>query len=261
MNLSINETITIFRFLVALSLFFQNIEYIILKPITIDNGLWNFKFFKDDFKRLPPSIFKILSICLSDHFYISILLIRLFSGLILFFCFSSVAAIFLFLTTLLLSIRFRGSFNGGSDYMSLILCMSLILICIFLNHPIIVKGTLWYITLQVTFSYFYAGLVKLKNPNWYNGKAIQTFLSSIHYNPPKIIVTLLSKNQIAKPISILILIFECTFPIIFISKKLAIIYIVSAFLFHLSNYLLFGLNRFLWIWSSSYICLYYCLVI
>jgi len=68
--------------------------------------------------------------------------------------------------------RFQGPYNGGSDRMSLLIlcCLSLVLFMPTTQWKEYVFG---YLALQLVLSYFIAGWVKIINPEWRNGRALQ----------------------------------------------------------------------------------------
>ena len=68
--------------------------------------------------------------------------------------------------------RFQGPYNGGSDRMSLLTlcCLSLVHFMPTLQWQEYVFG---YLALQLVLSYFIAGWVKIVNPQWRNGHALQ----------------------------------------------------------------------------------------
>ncbi len=147
--------------------------------------------------------------------------------------------------------RFHGPYNGGSDRMGL-----LILFCITLAH--ILPEQYWkevafgYLALQLTLSYFMAGYVKIINPDWRSGRALQDVFLFSTYPVSEGLRTLAERPRILLAASWCVLIFELIFPLMLLEQNLLIICLSVAVLFHLSNAFLFGLNRFFWIWIAAY---------
>ncbi len=247
------SALTLVSKITSVALIIQTIEYLNLKDTFLETGIWKWSEIKKEHPLLPK-----LNFLLSDKNFTVLLWIRLLSAF-LFFYFSSsfVLIFFLFMTALLISLRFRGSFNGGSDYMTLIILSSL---CVanFLPKTIVQMGALYYIAFQVTTSYFLAGIVKAKQKEWRSGIALITFIESPNYNPPKFLKDILKIKKLSLLSSWAVMLFEICFPLIFIQNSYgALIWIILAFLFHFINVILFGLNRFLVIWTATYPALYF----
>ena len=147
--------------------------------------------------------------------------------------------------------RFQGPYNGGADRMSL-----LILCCLCLAH--FAPTQYWkevafgYLALQLMLSYFISGLVKVVNPDWRNGRALNdVFLFSVYpaseslrqwANWPRLLFTL----------SWCVMLIELLFPFALFTEMTLYIALFLTACFHLSNAFVLGLNRFFWIWVSAY---------
>lgn len=149
--------------------------------------------------------------------------LRLIASLALFFTCTPALVWFLLLSTVSTAVSFGGTLNGGSDYMTVVILSSLLLPC----------GRL-YLAVQLTLSYFVAGLVKVKQRDWRNGSAL-TRLTGL---PAKL----------AWPV----LLWECTFPLAWFNYHLCLGYLAVGLVFHLANTKILGLNRFFWIWLAAY---------
>lgn len=155
--------------------------------------------------------------------FLALFWLRLIASLTLFFRAPPVLVWLLLLITILTAVRFGGTLNGGSDYMTVVALSSLL-----------VPWGQTYLAVQLTLSYFVAGLVKLRQPDWRNGKALTrlTGLSAL----------------LAWPV----LLWECTFPLAWLNHTLCLAYLGIGVVFHLANAKLLGLNRFFWIWLAAY---------
>jgi len=224
------------------------------KLIFIMQGLCAFSCFWQfvEYKALQKYF---LSIAEDKNFLIKGHLLKLFLSL------GIVASIFLFFdmraSLILLGLYFmmnsllKSSFNGGSDYMTLLVVMGLALISI-LPHPKLQQMVLLYIAIQTVFSYTIAGLVKAKKQKWWTGVAIAEILNSKNYSVPLSISKMTPNKALMMGAGLFILIFELSFPLCLLSLTSLKIYLVMAFLFHLLNFYTFGLNRFVWSWLASY---------
>ncbi len=147
--------------------------------------------------------------------------------------------------------RFQGPYNGGSDRMGL-----LILCCLCAVHFIpwfIVQEIIFaYLALQLVLSYFISGWVKIVNPEWRNGRALQDVFQFSTYPVSENLREFAKRPHLLWVMSWAVILFEIMFPISLLSRETLICGLVIAGLFHLANACLFGLNRFLWIWIAAY---------
>lgn len=147
----------------------------------------------------------------------------------------------LLLSTWAIAIRWRGTFNGGSDAMTFLILAAWFVAVIFPEaEPI----CLLYIAIQLVLSYFVAGIAKLMSPQWRSGEALQYFFGK-------------SGFQISLATSIffgwVLMLVECLFPLSFFAPSA---FVVIAVAFHLANVYVFGLNRFFFAWLAAYPALF-----
>ncbi len=147
--------------------------------------------------------------------------------------------------------RFQGPYNGGSDRMGL-----LILCCLYLLS--FATSLRWreyafgYLALQTMLSYFMAGWVKIANPEWRQGRALQDVFRFSAYPVSDAICQLAERPRLLWMASWAVMLFELCFPLTLFTQTTLIIGLVLAAIFHLANVWLFGLNRFFWVWLASY---------
>ncbi|MBL4907050.1 MAG: HTTM domain-containing protein [Sneathiella sp.] len=147
--------------------------------------------------------------------------------------------------------RFQGPYNGGSDRMSL-----LILCCLCLVHFIpsrqgqeLVFG---YLALQLVLSYFISGWVKIVNPDWRNGQALEDVFRFSAYPVSETLRSLADWPRLLWAMSWAVMLFELIFPLTLFTQVTLITGLIIAAIFHFVNACLFGLNRFFWIWLAAY---------
>ena len=243
--------------LIAFLVIIQTLEYLSMKHLFNETGIWKWSDQKSEFDFLPKFFKHFYDYLFSDQLFKIFLYLRLILALIFFVTPNSLIVFVLFLTSLLLAQRFRGSFNGGSDYMSLVVLSALSFQLLNLNQ--LNKAILWYIALQSITSYFIAGLVKIKQKNWRTGEAIAEFINSPNYHTPLLAKQIFQKNAMGRFAAWSVMLFELLFPLILLcNKPLIIMSLTLAFLFHLTNVYLFGLNRFLLTWVATYPAIYFC---
>jgi hypothetical protein len=152
-------------------------------------------------------------------------------------------------TSLAISIRWRGSYNGGSDAMLLVVLLA---IAIGRTAPSLADAALAYAAVQLVLSYFVAGVAKLGDPAWRAGRALPILVSLPHYRVPPRAAALLAAPLAGRVLAYAMLAVECTFPLALLHPTVCIAYLAIGGCFHLVNAFVFGLNRFLWIWLAAY---------
>ena len=179
-------------------------------------------------------------------------IIRTFFALLLaFHVFTIYVLLLIFLCNVFLLWKFRGPYNGGADRLGL-----LILFCLIITH--LAPTQYWkevvlgYLALQLVLSYFMAGWVKLCNPEWRSGRALQDVFQFSAYPSSEALRELIKFPKILFIASWIIIFLELIFPLSLFSQSSLILALILMACFHLANAYLFGLNRFFWIWLSAY---------
>ena len=144
-------------------------------------------------------------------------------------------------TSYLINLRWRGTYNGGSDVMTFLLLSTLTVGELFGPSPKVLCACLWYIAVQSALSYFVAGWVKIAQPSWRSGKALNQFLR-LHR----------IKVRLSPTMAWAMMLFEAAFPLALLYPALTFPFLAAAFTFHLLNAKLLGLNRFVPAWLATY---------
>lgn len=220
--------------------------------------IWIWKDFKQDFSIFPRSVQQIISLILRYPNFLFVLNLRLIAAFCLLFFQVKILFVLLLFSTILILLRWRGTFNGGSDYMTLVILMSITLATLFKNKNLVLLGCLWYIGIQTCLSYFISGLVKVKVKKWREGSALKAFIFSSNYDQPNFIKQFFKNKTLCLLSSWAVICFELCFPLAFLNPTICLLFIITAFVFHLGNFYVFGLNRFLFAWLASYPALYFC---
>jgi len=147
--------------------------------------------------------------------------------------------------------RFAGPYNGGSDRMGLLVLYCLCLARI-LPDGIASEAAFGYLGLQVVLSYFFSGQVKIVNPEWRSGRALQDVFSFSAYPVSEDLRGLSRRPALLWAGSWAVMMFEVMFPFSLIHQNTLIAALILAAGFHLANACLFGLNRFVWFWIAAY---------
>ena len=239
--------------LLALSMLLQTLEYLRIRQALTVQGLWAWPVQRAD---IPPGpMQKLLDLLFSDSAMHWHLLLRLPVLLVLAWQGSSLAlAVFLFASHVLMLIRWRGAFNGGSDFMTLVALTGLLLASLVElggDAHLAWRAGLWYICLQSITSYFMSGWVKLMQAEWRNGHAMTIFLNAAIYGPLPA-GSGLRNPWVARLGAWAFIGWECAAPLALLHPLAALVFCTIALLFHFLVFWFFGLNRFFWAWLVTF---------
>lgn len=170
------------------------------------------------------------------------------------------SAVILFIMALLILLRWRGAFNGGSDFMTLVGLTGLLLahvLGLFTDAASAWRVAFWYVAVQSLSSYFVSGWVKLMRPEWRSGRALTVFLDNAVYGPLPA-NSIYRQPQLAMLCSWGFTLWEGLFPLALLDVRLAAMFCTIATVFHFLVFWFFGLNRFFWAWLSTFPAILYC---
>jgi hypothetical protein len=241
---------------IGVAVILQTIELLSIREAFSERGVWRWSMLKNLF---PRGMGAIVSPFLCDRGFLIVLSLSLLAAVFSIFSGQWILSLVLVVTTFLISLRWLGTFNGGSDYMTFLILYSITIARYFGNERIL-KGALLYIAIQTCLSYFVAGIVKLKNADWRSGKALVSFLTESHYEVPARVKRWAQDPNyfwLFRWVSWKVIAFECVFPLALYGPKTCAWFIFSACLFHLSTFYVFGLNRFFFAWVAAYPALFY----
>jgi hypothetical protein len=244
--------------LIAWAVALQTLELLQIRSSFGAEGIWSWQVVRREFSQMPRMMRASLDTLLGDRGFLILLGARLPCALAAVLSPHPLLWGFLLLSTILISVRWRGTFNGGSDYMTLIVLMAVTVSHIWQDHPRVQMGCLWYVALQTCLSFFVAGTVKLKKREWRDGTALRGFLASSYYGAPGTLGTLTRRPGLMRLAAWAALTFECAFPLSLVDPRICAGMIALAALFQLANVYAFGLNRFFWAWAAAYPALYWC---
>jgi len=247
-----------FEILLGWSLVLQTLEY--LRVQQLDRvTLW--PLLSSEIPAHPAWARPLLTRFFTDRNYIALLVLRLALAVALMFGqVGLIGATVLFALALLLLLRWRGAFNGGSDFMTLVGLTGLLIAHAAgaLTHPDLGwRAGLWYVTLQTVSSYFVSGWVKLLRPEWRSGKALAQFLDSGVHGPLPA-HSLFRRPWLAKICAWSFTVWEGCFPMALFDDRLAAVICAVATVFHGLVFRYFGLNRFFWAWLATFPGILYC---
>lgn len=247
------------RIFLCFAMLLQAIELGRLTHFKTFQRIWSFENLKSDLIRGVPLPHKVIESLFSLRGVRTIAILQaLFAGIGLLISHPAVVVV-LFLTHLLICIRFRGTFNGGSDMMTFVLLTGSLIYMSSSDPKIQVLGLI-YISLHAVYSYFKAGVVKVLQSDWRSGRAVPGFLERSLYSDTKILAGWFkTKPTLSLLLSWSVLIFELGIVFLFINNSWAVTYFALAVAFHFINYMSFGLNRFFWIWLATWPSIFFAL--
>ncbi len=253
--MTLDSSIIVTLRLLSFTLFIQAAEILILSRRDDFNHIWSFKNLNRDLLSGLPLKPKLVEMFFSTNGLHAITLIQIATAISTAFTPHALGITVLLLTHLLICIRFRGSFNGGSDMMTFVVLTGTLIAITGAQ-----KVGMIYIATHALYSYFKAGLAKAKHREWWNGQAIPAFLSrSLFPDIQMMGAQLRNYSWLSKAAGWLTLFFEFSILGLLLFPKLAMIYMACAIVFHLSIYFCFGLNRFFWIWLCTWPSILYSL--
>ena len=243
----------------AWSLTIQTLEYLRMGQYTAQDAFWSWPLQRADIPNAP--VRALLDVLFKPHMHQLHLVLRLCAAVALALQGASLPLIgFLFVGNLLILIRWRGAFNGGSDFMTLVVLTGLLIsqvVGAFGNVALGWQAGFWYIAIQAITSYFMSGAVKLLRREWRNGSAMTIFLNGAIYGPLSA-KHLLRNTWLALFGSWGFIVWEILFPLSLLDPRLAAVFCAVAALFHFLVFWFFGLNRFFWAWMCSFPAIIWC---
>lgn len=246
--------------LCAISLIIQTVEFLSMRAPLGSRGVWTYDVGRDDLAHASRPVQALFAFLSREDVWLGHLILRLCAASALAISGASVPlVVFLFLSAVVVLIRWRGAFNGGSDFMTIVVLSGLLIttLCAALgDEELGRRAGLIYIAIHAASSYFVSGGVKLLNADWRSGKALPLFLDGGVYGP-------LSRTSPywSRPVAMIcswsFIIWECLAPPAFFDPDFAIAYCVIAGLFHLLVFWHFGLNRFVFAWLCTFPAIIY----
>ena len=246
--------------LLAISLLIQTLEFLRLKNFSDTLSVWSWDVQRKDVSHAPQWVQTVFNWLYRERVHHTHLLLRAGAAASLFVGASLASSVFLFVSTVIILIRWRGAFNGGSDFMTIVVLTGLLVSQLaqpFLGPVLAWKAGLWYITIHSITSYFISGAIKLLSREWRDGRMLTHFLEGGLYGPLAT-DSLFRRRSVAVLASWAFIVWECLFPIALAGPQWALHWCAIAAIFHFLVFRFFALNRFFWAWSASFPAIVYC---
>jgi hypothetical protein len=244
--------------LTGFALALQTIELLQLRRAWSDDGIWRWALLAPEHRQLVLPLRWLFARVLPARPFAVMLWLRTLAAVAMVTGVSRGLAPFLLFTQLAIGVRFRGTFNGGSDAFSVVLLTALSLAQLYPASAAAQRAALLYIAVQLTLSYFTAGVAKLKYADWRSGRALSNAVVAGRYGAPGWLVRALDGKTRLGLVSWGVLGFECAFPLAWSGPSACLVLMGMGLCFHLGAWLLFGLNRFVFAWAAAYPALFWC---
>lgn len=244
--------------MIAWAALVQSFELLLIREVYSERGIWRWSILRDECSVLPPLVRRVLDRIFAYEPFLVLIGLRAAAAAAMLFLPSALLTGFLFFTTVLICIRWRGTFNGGSDAMTVVVLSALFVARLVPSAPAVSLGCLYYIAVQSVLSYTIAGIIKIKEPEWRSGSALEAFLSVGVFADALPARIVRASPRSVQLMSWAVMLFECFFPVALVSRHAAVILMVIAGAFHFGNVAVFGLNRFFFVWIATYPAIYFC---
>jgi len=240
--------------LCACSVLLQTLEYARITDSTHPSGVWSWPLQRADIPASPAWLKSWLDWLYQPGPYRAMLWLRGLGAVHLAVSGAHWStALVLFAIQLLLLVRWRGAFNGGSDFMTLVSLTGILIaqLLMLVLEPSLAWATgLGYVAIHTLSSYFISGWVKVKRPEWRSGQALTVFLNSGLYGPLPA-DSVFRRPAVALVCSWSFMLWEGVFPLVLLNPDWIWLFGGVALLFHFLVFWFFGLNRFFWAWAAN----------
>jgi len=193
--------------LAALATAIAALELVIVRDAFSDRGVYAWSVLRRDYGVLARP----LGLIFSARGTLAVLVLQLAAAIALPLTTHAAPAWIAFGTSLAISVRWRGSYNGGSDAMLLVVLLA---IAIGRTAPAYANAALAYAAVQLVLSYFIAGVAKLADPAWRAGRALPILVALPQYRVPARAAALLASPRRGRVLAYAMLAIECTFPLV-----------------------------------------------
>jgi len=240
--------------LCAWSVLLQTMEYLRMADSTDPTGVWSWPVQRADIPASPAWVLPCLDWLYQPAPYRALLWLRGLAALSLALVGANMGnALVLFVIQLLILVRWRGAFNGGSDFMTLVSLTGILIaqvLMLFLDPSLAWATGLGYVAIHTLSSYFISGWVKLKRAEWRSGQAMTVFLNSGLYGPLAT-DSVFRRPAVAFVCSWSFIVWEGVFPLVLFKPDWVWLFGAVALVFHFLVFWFFGLNRFFWAWATN----------
>ena len=261
MMLTLDQAVDLLLVLAAVSVIIQCAEALRLQAAATALAPWPWTIQRDDLKDSAPAVRALFDRLYRPGVHRAQLLVHaLLAASLPTVGPSAASAVALVVSQVIIAIRARGAFNGGSDFMTLAVLTGIAVGAVcepWLGKSLAWQAGLWLISIQALSSYFLSGTVKLRYAGWRNGRALPALLDGGLYGPlPD--SSPLRRPAVAIACSWAFIVWEAAFPLAMIDPRVTTLWCGIGVVFHFLVWWFFGLNRFFWAWLATFPALIGC---
>lgn len=258
------ETYQLIYAIMGMGIFIAATEYVVKIQIFSKNGMLSCELQQVNWrsKNSRSLLQKLSAIIFNEQGLKYVFIIRCINILLLFiFPFGTLAG-WVLLYALGLNIYISSTIthygSDGSDQMSMLIIITLILCLIPKGNSLLVNAGVWFIALQSCLSYAAAGISKLASAEWRSSKAIRSIFSTRTYGSEQVALSLKKYPFLNVFLCWNVMITETLFPLcLILPMHFAIIFLIWGFTFHLLSAIIMGLNAFFWAFMATYPAIIY----
>jgi hypothetical protein len=115
-----------------------------------------------------------------------------------------------------------------------------------------------FVAAQAVASYVQAGVAKLAEPAWRQGRALAAFAAVPRFGVPRVVRAVVDGAVTGRVLSWATLAWQLGAPLALTSTTACAVFCAVGVVFHLGNFFAFGLNRFVWAWAATWPALFWC---
>ena len=256
--------------LVAVAVLVASFELVVAWSRMVgDDGLLPWALVRRDHERLAPAVRALLDLLLGARGFVVVVVARVFAAVALLVSperagvAAVVAAVVALFTSVVVSVRFRGRENGASDALTNLVLLALAVAAVARALGVDVDGgAVVFVAAQALLSYVAAGIAKLRSPSWRRGRALAAFVAAARFGAPAWAKRTLERRVIGAVVGavvgFVVVAWELASPLALTSTTACFAFCAAGLVFHLANFAVFGLNRFVFAWLATYPALLAC---
>jgi hypothetical protein len=154
--------------------------------------------------------------------------------------------------------RRRVTASDGAEQMAMLIMVAAFLATVPIGDGRTVEVAVYFISAQAVLAYSAAGLAKAVSPVWRGGNAVPLIIGSEAHGHSGLSSFLTRFPAAGRALTILVVVFECTFWLAVVGPwQVTLAIFLAGLAFHLGCALTMGLNSFLWAFPATYACVLY----
>jgi hypothetical protein len=251
--------------LIGVVLLVQSAELFVRRGSYGRRGAWSWALLRREHAARTPLVRRVLDAVFGDRGLAAVGLLRVVAGVVLVVApttatpWRDVFGVVGFVASVLVSMRARGRENGASDAMVNLVLLGLasagLARCL---GGDVDDAAVAFVAAQALWSYGAAGLAKLRSPAWRAGGALADFVVEPRFGVPRSIRAVIVRPLVGRPLSWATVGWQLATPLAVASPTVCVVLGALGLVFHVGNFVAFGLNRFLLAWLAAWPAVFWC---